>query len=109
MRMFRDRPEAETDEGLSQPGRRGLLLGLAGGALSLGVASRSQATPAGELTPGDDGTHDFQPFFGAHQAGIVTPQPAAAAVRIAARPAPEARPAEARREAEPKRDDSPHR
>jgi len=63
-----------------QPGRRGLMLGLASGALSVGMPGSSQATPAGELAPGDDGTQDFQPFHGSHQAGVITPQPAAALI-----------------------------
>jgi deferrochelatase/peroxidase EfeB len=56
------------------------MLGLASGALSLGLPRPSHATPAGELAPGDDGTQDFQPFHGSHQAGVITPQPAAALV-----------------------------
>jgi deferrochelatase/peroxidase EfeB len=67
-------------ERLRLPGRRGLLLGLASGAVSAAAATYARATPAGELAPGDDGTSDAQPFHGEHQAGVVTPQPAAALV-----------------------------
>src|ERR1700722_8438786 len=63
-----------------QPGRRDLLMGLAGGAIGLGVGSQARATPAGTLAPGDDGTQDSQPFYGVHQSGVTTPQPAAALI-----------------------------
>jgi deferrochelatase/peroxidase EfeB len=55
-------------------------MGLAGGALGLGVAFQARATPAGTLAPGDDGTQDSQPFYGVHQSGVTTPQPAAALI-----------------------------
>lgn len=67
--------------GAPSPDRRRLLLGLgagaAGGALAFGqpAAARPQDTaPVRE----NDGTQDRQPFYGRRQAGIVTPQPAAA-------------------------------
>jgi deferrochelatase/peroxidase EfeB len=63
-----------------QPARRDLLLGLAGGAIGLGISSPSQAAPAGTLPPGDDGTANRQPFYGLHQSGVITPQPAAALI-----------------------------
>ena len=63
-----------------QPARRDLLLGLAGGAIGLGLGSQAQATPAETLAPGDDGTQNFQPFYGLHQSGVITPQPAAALI-----------------------------
>ena len=63
-----------------QAGRRDLLFGLAGGALGLGLGSQARATPAGTLAPGDDGTQDAQPFYGLHQSGVITPQPAAALI-----------------------------
>ncbi len=63
-----------------QPGRRDLLVGLAGGAIGLGLGSQSRAAPAGTLAPGDDGTQDCQPFYGLHQSGVTTPQPAAALI-----------------------------
>ena len=63
-----------------QPGRRDLLLGLAGGAIGLGLGSQARATPAETLAPGDDGTQDSQPFYGLHQSGVITPQPAAALI-----------------------------
>ena len=55
-------------------------MGLAGGALGLGLGSQARATPAGTLAPGDDGTQDSQPFYGLHQSGVITPQPAAALI-----------------------------
>jgi deferrochelatase/peroxidase EfeB len=63
-----------------QPARRDLLLGFAGGALGLGLGSQAKATPAETLPPGDDGTQDAQPFYGLHQSGVITPQPAAALI-----------------------------
>jgi deferrochelatase/peroxidase EfeB len=63
-----------------QPARRDLLVGLAGGAIGLGLGSESRAMPAGTLPAGDDGTQDWQPFYGRHQSGVTTPQPAAALV-----------------------------
>ena len=53
-------------------------MGLAGGAIGLGLGSQARATPAGTLAPGDDGTQDSQPFYGLHQSGVTTSQPAAA-------------------------------
>jgi deferrochelatase/peroxidase EfeB len=53
-------------------------MGLAGGAIGLGLGSQARATPAGTLAPGDDGTQDAQPFYGLHQSGVTTSQPAAA-------------------------------
>jgi deferrochelatase/peroxidase EfeB len=67
----------ESRRGL-QTGRRDLLMGLAGGAIGLGLGSQARATPAGTLAPGDDGTQDAQPFYGLHQSGVTTSQPAAA-------------------------------
>ena len=55
-------------------------MGLAGGAIGLGLGSQARATPAGTLAPGDDGTQDSQPFYGVHQSGVTTPQPAAALI-----------------------------
>jgi deferrochelatase/peroxidase EfeB len=69
----------ESRRGL-QPARRDLLLGLGAGAIGLGLGSQAQATPAGTLSPGDDGTQNCQPFFGLHQSGVTTPQPAAALI-----------------------------
>jgi deferrochelatase/peroxidase EfeB len=63
-----------------QPARRDLLMGFAGGAIGLGLGSQSRAAPAGTLAPGDDGTQDCQPFYGLHQSGVTTPQPAAALI-----------------------------
>jgi deferrochelatase/peroxidase EfeB len=72
-------PTDEDGDGPARPDRRNLLLGLAGGALGLGVAA-SSAARAAEPKPDDDGTADSQPFYGLHQAGVVTPQPAAALI-----------------------------
>lgn len=65
------------------PGRRGLLLGLglgaAGSAFGLGAAHAApDATPAQSPIMENDGTQEAQAFYGPHQAGIITPQPAAA-------------------------------
>jgi deferrochelatase/peroxidase EfeB len=65
--------------GLAQPGRRALLLGIAGGALGLSAAS-APAALAEEPKQDDDGTAAAQPFYGVHQSGVVTPQPAAALI-----------------------------
>jgi deferrochelatase/peroxidase EfeB len=72
--------EADERRGGLQPARRDLLRGLAGGAIGLGLGSQAQATPAETLPPGDDGTQDHQPFYGLHQSGVITPQPAAALI-----------------------------
>lgn len=61
------------------PGRRGLLLGLgsAGAAVAVRAATlpdNRPALPAEEA----DGTAEIVPFYGPNQAGITTPQPAAA-------------------------------
>jgi deferrochelatase/peroxidase EfeB len=63
----------------SHPGRRHVLLGFAGGALALagGPAARASDAPA---AAGADGLDARQPFYGEHQAGVVTPQPAAGLV-----------------------------
>jgi deferrochelatase/peroxidase EfeB len=55
-------------------------MGLAGGAIGLGLGSQAWATPAGTLAPGDDGTQDSLPFYGLHQSGVTNPQPAAALI-----------------------------
>ncbi len=66
------------------PGRRSLLvgLGLAGGAFGLGPlpATASTAEEERQASPGADGTEDRQAFYGPHQPGIVTPQPAASLI-----------------------------
>ena len=56
------------------PGRRGLLtggLGLAAGAMSATLVPRADAA---EPVPATDPTMQRQPFYGLHQAGIVTPR-----------------------------------
>ena len=76
---------AETDAPAC-PARRGLLFGLglagAGGALGLAAAPARAATAQEQrrAIPDLDGTQDRQSFYGPHQAGIVTPQPAAALI-----------------------------
>ncbi len=61
------------------PGRRGLLLGLgaAGGAAAARAATLPDNRPFQPVEE-SDGTQDQVPFYGLHQAGIATPQPAAA-------------------------------
>ena len=63
------------------PDRRRLLLGLgagaAGGALAFGRPAAAQPQDTAPVKE-NDGTQDRQPFYGRRQAGIVTPQPAAA-------------------------------
>ena len=61
------------------PGRRGLLLGL--GAAGSAAAVRAATLPDNRPSQPEeelDGTQDQVPFYGPHQAGIATPQPAAA-------------------------------
>ncbi|HEX4768199.1 MAG TPA: iron uptake transporter deferrochelatase/peroxidase subunit [Lichenihabitans sp.] len=69
---------AARDAAPSCPGRRGLLLGLAGSTLALGAGPAASAEMP--VHAGGDGTQDRQPFYGAHQSGIVNPEPAAALV-----------------------------
>jgi deferrochelatase/peroxidase EfeB len=71
---------ADESRGGLRAGRRDVLLGLAGGAIGLGLGSQARATPAETLPPGDDGTEDRHPFYGLHQSGVITPQPAAALI-----------------------------
>lgn len=75
---------AAPEEAPACPGRRSLLvgLGLAGAAAGLapGAARATGAEEERRRTPDADGTRDRQPFYGPHQAGIVTAQPAAALV-----------------------------
>ncbi len=63
------------------PGRRSLLigLGLAGGAFGLSPAAGASLDERKLVVEGD-GTQDRQSFYGVHQAGIVTPQPAASLI-----------------------------
>ncbi len=63
------------------PGRRSVLLGLgAAGGTALGLPA--VAAPGGDDRPAleDDGTRQRQAFYGPHQSGVTTPQPAAALV-----------------------------
>jgi deferrochelatase/peroxidase EfeB len=70
----------EDNDAPAQPERRHLLLGLAGGALGFGVAGASEARAAVTPPGCDDGVAATQPFYGPRQAGVVTPQPAAALI-----------------------------
>ncbi|PIJ48349.1 peroxidase [Erwinia sp. OLTSP20] len=72
------------DHGVSQPARRRLLkgMGIVGGALAINAGcplhAAEQANAAfspGTLDPGS--RSETQPFYGQHQAGIITPQQAA--------------------------------
>ncbi|MDR3536588.1 MAG: Dyp-type peroxidase, partial [Acetobacteraceae bacterium] len=64
------------------PARRHLLLGLglAGGAAAFGARAATLPDDRRRQDPEDDGTLDRQPFYGPHQSGVVTAQPAAALV-----------------------------
>ena len=70
----------DDDYGVSEPSRRRLLksMGALGGALALtggcpAHAAKPQSAP-GTVSP--DARMETQPFYGAHQAGILTPQQA---------------------------------
>ncbi|WP_277978331.1 iron uptake transporter deferrochelatase/peroxidase subunit [Pantoea endophytica] len=65
----------------AQPSRRRLLqgLGMLGGAAALGGGCPFHTAAADSFSPGTvapNSRHQAQPFYGAHQAGIVTPQQA---------------------------------
>jgi deferrochelatase/peroxidase EfeB len=66
------------------PTRRHLMVGLgaAGSIAALAATPAAQAPQAADCAADqeNDGTLDSQPFYGMHQAGVVTPQPAAALV-----------------------------
>lgn len=69
----------DTGEQAGAPTRRRLLQGLGAGsfaALRMTPASAADADCRAEQE--SDGTLDLQPFYGPRQAGVVTPQPAAA-------------------------------
>nr|WP_202901317.1 iron uptake transporter deferrochelatase/peroxidase subunit [Chania multitudinisentens] len=70
-----------TQHGAPSPSRRRLLqgLGMMGGALALGGASLAPAaeTATEPLAQSQDERWQKQPFYGTHQAGILTPQQAA--------------------------------
>ncbi|MBN8927009.1 MAG: peroxidase [Rhodospirillales bacterium 69-11] len=61
------------------PGRRLLLRGLAASPAALIGTARAETLPDDRGIE-EESTEQRQPFYGAHQAGIVTPQPAAALV-----------------------------
>jgi deferrochelatase/peroxidase EfeB len=61
------------------PTRRRLLQGLSAGSIAaLGMQPAVAAAADCQPSQESDGTLDFQPFYGPRQAGVVTPQPAAA-------------------------------
>ena len=83
-----------TEDSAFAADRRRLLLGLAAtGTLAGGLASAQEAAPLANVAaaPPSSDTGERQPFYGRHQAGIVTPRPAAGLVAsfevIAADPA----------------------
>jgi deferrochelatase/peroxidase EfeB len=61
---------------LPQPQRRGVLMGLASGALAL-AAPAARANESAAAAPCADYASERQPFHGVHQAGVVTPQQSA--------------------------------
>ena len=62
-----------------RPGRRGLLLGLgAAGSTAMARAATLPDNRPSQQAEESDGTNDQVPFYGLHQAGITTTQPAAA-------------------------------
>ena len=80
-RTERRRPTAAAGED-GKPGdpmRRRLLLGLGAGSMAA-LAVRPASAAGSDCAPDQesDGTLDSQPFYGPRQAGVVTPQPAAA-------------------------------
>ena len=80
-RTERRRPTAAAGED-GKPGdpmRRRLLLGLGAGSMAA-LAVRPASAAGSDRAPDQesDGTLDSQPFYGPRQAGVVTPQPAAA-------------------------------
>lgn len=69
------------DNGAVSPSRRRLLLGMGmmSGALALGGTKIARAAPgpAAKAAPTQDERWQQQPFYGQHQAGVLTPQQAA--------------------------------
>ena len=64
-----------------QPGTARTLDGLGGRRASAwGSALRPGRRQPKRCAPGDDGTQDHQTFYGPHQSGVITPQPAAALI-----------------------------
>ncbi|MDX7950779.1 iron uptake transporter deferrochelatase/peroxidase subunit [Lichenihabitans sp. Uapishka_5] len=57
-----------------------MLLGLGAAGGAFGLRAEAAPAPTAQQQPAfeDDGTQQVQPFFGPHQPGILTPQPAAA-------------------------------
>ncbi|MDB5848524.1 MAG: deferrochelatase/peroxidase EfeB [Rhodoferax sp.] len=89
MNMHRKDTEHATAEAPSLPRRQWLTqlagVGVAGLALGSGRVAQAATAPSAEApqvadAPRSDQTQNRQPFFGAHQSGIVTPRPAAGLV-----------------------------
>jgi deferrochelatase/peroxidase EfeB len=81
--LFRPGAAPHADSARSRaPTRRHLMLGVgaAGGVAALAAMPKAAATADCQSNQESDGTLDSQPFYGEHQSGIVTPQPAAALV-----------------------------
>lgn len=70
-------PAGAAPETLSGPGRRHLL-----GLIAAGLAPAAAAQDGQRARPGGKGAAECQSFHGRHQAGIATPQPAAANVAL---------------------------
>jgi deferrochelatase/peroxidase EfeB len=69
----------DMDKKPGEPTRRRLLLGLGAGSMAaLGMQPAAAAGSDFQPDQESDGTLDSQPFYGPRQAGVVTPQPAAA-------------------------------
>jgi deferrochelatase/peroxidase EfeB len=75
--------QGKTPTSADVPSRRAVLRGLAGGGAALGALAAAPAIAQSvKQPPGRDADTalQVQPFYGAHQAGIVTPSPAAGLV-----------------------------
>jgi deferrochelatase/peroxidase EfeB len=78
-----DEQDNTTTPATDAPSRRSVLRGLAGGGAALGALAAAPAIAQSvKQPPGRDAeaAQQVQPFYGVHQAGIVTPSPAAGLV-----------------------------